>query len=159
MIMGLEDFKQEVIDQVEWQISERKWKHYKDKDIFIIIKSNFPDQKIEEAFISRIDQKINAYYMADKDENIEHLVEELGCNGLTIVYDRMEQKWAKEQLKICRQLTWKQRDHAPVICAMYTVPPDEEPRLGIRLPQVRHFSYNDDESLSEFLQEVLTKGD
>ncbi len=73
-----------------------------------------------------------------------------------VVYGQCEQQWAKQQVRVCRQLLLKKQQRAPV-CAVYLGPPDEKPSLGIRLPNVTHVSHGDLSAIFNFVLMVQAK--
>lgn len=157
MVMAFEDFKRKIVEEAQRQATMQKWSEQRNEDAFILVKANSPEQHGSRAIQDFLDRNNCAYDTADKDENVELLVDEYGFNGLIIVYDRVEGLWAKQELRTCRKLMLKKRGHAPLVCAVYTVPPHEEPSLGIRLPNVRHLSQQDHDALAVFLAEVQAK--
>ena len=159
MVMALEEFKLKVINEVKQRTMLAKRRTKCLDETFILLTDNSPQHQGSEAIQSLLDEQNIYYDIADEDESIEVLVEEFLFHGLVIVYDRNESPWAKQQLRICRKLMLQKGRDAPAVCVVYTVPPDEAPNLGIRLPNMRHLSFNDHAGLSEFLADVQTRVD
>jgi hypothetical protein len=84
------------------------------------------------------------------------MIEQYDCHGLIVVYGQCEQQWAKRQVRTCRLLLLKKKQHAPV-CAVYLGPPDEKPSLGIKLPNVTEVSHRDLSAIANFLRTVQAK--
>ncbi|WP_089719966.1 toll/interleukin-1 receptor domain-containing protein [Candidatus Entotheonella palauensis] len=157
MVMGFEEFKREVVNTAREQITKQKWDEQKIDDAFILVQDNTPKQNGSKVIQDFLDQQRMFYDTANHEENIEVLVDTYGFHGLIIVYDHGQGQWAKQQLRTCRKLMLQKRQRAPIICVVYTVPPHEEPNLGIRLPQVRHLPVDDRISLAAFLSEVQAR--
>ena len=159
MVMPLEEFKRQIISAARQQATLSKHIERHTADAHILLKANSPQQQGAELLQSLLDQQNVGYDLADEEESIEVLIADDEFHGLIILYDQSEGSWAKQQMRLCRKLMLQKKQDAPAICVVYTVPPYEEPNLGIRLPNVRHLSHEDRAALAAFLTDVQARVD
>jgi hypothetical protein len=156
MVMAFEEFKREIVSAVRKREAEHKLSAIEGDGAYVLVNANSRDKQVVRTIQQMLDQQGVGYDTADENENIEILVEQYNFHGLVVIYGQCEQQWAKQQVRVCRQLLLKKKQRTPV-CAVYIGPPDEKPRLEIRLPQVPCLSYKDQASLFTFLAAVQAK--
>ena len=156
MVMAFEEFKREIVNMVRKRQAEQKLSAIVGHGAYVLVNANSHDEQVKQMILQALDQKGIGYDTADENDNIEDLVEQYDFHGLMVVYGQCEQRWAKLQMRSCRQLLLKKKQRAPV-CAVYLGPPDEKPSLGISIPNVPHVSYRDLSAIANFLLAVQAK--
>ncbi len=151
--MAFEDFKREIVNTVRQQEAALKLSAIEGDEAYVLVNANSRDNQVTRSLQLLLDQQGMGYDTADEHDNIEKLVDQYDFQGLVVIYGQCEQPWAKQQVRLCRQLLLKKKQHAPV-CAIYIGPPDAKPNLDIRLPNVPHLSYQDQSTLLTFLRSV-----
>jgi hypothetical protein len=156
MVMAFEEFKREIVNQVSKRQAEQKLSAIAGNGAYVLVNANSRDEQVAQTLLQVLDQQGVGYDTADENDNIEFMVEQYDCHGLIVVYGQCEQQWAKQQVRTCRLLLLKKKQHAPV-CAVYLGPPDDKPPLGIRLPNVTLVSHHDLSATAKFLLAVQAK--
>src|SRR5215510_13615323 len=156
MVMPFEEFKREIVNQVRKRQTEQKLSAIAGNGAYVLVNANSRDEQVAQTLLQAFDQQGIGYDIADENDNIEFMVEQYDCHGLIVVYGHCEQQWAKQQVRTCRLLLLKKKQHAPV-CAVYLGPPDEKPSLGIKLPNVTEVSHRDLSAIVNFLLAVQAK--
>jgi hypothetical protein len=156
MVMPFEEFKREIVNQVSKRQAEQKLSAIAGNGAYVLVNANSRDKQVSQTLLQAFAQRGIGYDTADETDNIEFMVEQYDCHGLIVVYGQCEQQWAKRQVRTCRLLLLKKKQHAPV-CAVYLGPPDEKPSLGIKLPNVTEVSHHDLSAIANFLLAVQAK--
>ncbi len=156
MVMDFEAFKREIINTVrKWEV-EQTLPAIEGNDAHVLVNANSRDEQVAQMIQDTLDQQGFGSEMADENDNIDMLIELYVYHGLMVVYGQCEERWVRDQLRVYRQILLKQKQRAP-LCAVYIGPPDDKPKLGIRLPNLHQVSYRDRPALIKFLDEVQTQ--
>ena len=154
--MAFEEFKSEIVNAVKKRQAAQKLSAIEANGAYVLVNANSRDEQVAQTLLHVLVQQGVGYDIADENDNIEFMVEQYDCHGLIVVYGHCEQQWAKQQVRTCRLLLLKKKQHAPV-CAVYLGPPDEKPLLGIKLPNVTEVSHRDLSAIANFLLAVQAK--
>lgn len=156
MVTGLEEFKVEIIKQIKKAQAVDKLPSLNGES-FVLVNACKNDDSVIMAIEQEFDKIGIDYEIINEDEDFKTLLEEFDGNGLMVVYGKCERNWAKQQVRLCRQLLLKKKQQAPV-CAVYIGPPDEKPALGIRLQQIPLLGYQDN-PMTTFVSALQKKMD
>ena len=156
MVMAFEEFKSEIVNTVKKRQAAQKLSAMEGNGAYVLVNANSRDEQASQTLLQALDQQGIGYDTADENDNIEILVDQYDFHGLMVVYGQCEQQWAKQQVRVCRQLLLKKKQRAPV-CAVYLSPPDEKPSLGIRIPNVPDVPHRDLSAIANFLRAVQAK--
>jgi hypothetical protein len=155
-VMPFEDFKRDILNAISKRQLEQTSSKVTGDGIWVLVNANSCDHEAVQAILDTLDQQGVGYDTADEHEDVKLLVEQYGFQGLIVIYGQCEQQWAKQQVRLCRQLLMEKRQRAPV-CAICVGPPDDKPALGIKLPNSPPLSYRDVSAIANFILAVQAK--
>lgn len=156
MVMGFEDFKQELLRTLRRQ--QESSPVLVAGDHYILINAQQADTEAADALSRALEDHAVGYEVVDEHSLLEDLVQEDLYSALMVVYVQGPQDWVRQQVRSCRRIMLELKTRAP-LCAIYSAATPEQPPLRIRPPRFYFLQAGDAAGLRHFIAALSGSGE